>query len=315
MLISQRTIRETVKTSGIGLHSGNRVSLTLVPAPVNTGIIFRRVDLNPAPEIKIQPQLVRETKLCTGLVSDDGVKVKTIEHLMAAIASFGIDNLVVEVDAEEIPIMDGSSAPFILLLQDAQVVEQEAPKAFMRILKKVCVEDGDKFAELSPSESFTFNLDFVIDFDHPALPASESHYNMNLTTQNFVEQLSRARTFGFLKDIEFLQQHGLCRGGSLANAIVLDENRIVNPEGLRFPNEFVRHKMLDAIGDLFLCNHNLVGAYKGYKSGHDLNNKLICKLLATENAYEIVTYQTNNAAPQYLEDSIATLENLQVRAI
>ncbi|MFC6276399.1 UDP-3-O-acyl-N-acetylglucosamine deacetylase [Psittacicella hinzii] len=290
MTIFQRTIKQNIEVEGIGLHSGNSVMLRLVPAPVNTGIVFRRVDLDPIPEIKADPYLVKETTLCTGLVSDEGVRIQTIEHLMAAIASFGIDNLYIELNSPEVPIMDGSSAAFVILFQEAGLVHQEAAKQFFRITKKVRVEDGDKFAELTPSTTNKFNLDFTIDFNHPVFSKDLSHYNMDLSTQNFIDQLSRCRTFGFLKDIEYLQQNGLCRGGSLANAIVLDETRIINEEGLRYNNEFVRHKMLDAIGDLFLCNHNLIGNYTAYKSGHHLNNQLVRKLIA-ENAFEIVTFE------------------------
>ncbi|RIY34119.1 UDP-3-O-[3-hydroxymyristoyl] N-acetylglucosamine deacetylase [Psittacicella hinzii] len=290
MTIFQRTIKHPIEVSGIGLHSGNNVMLKLLPAPANTGIIFRRVDLNPVVEVKADPYLVRETTLCTGIVTDEGVRIQTIEHLMAAISSFGIDNLYIELNSPEVPIMDGSSAAFVLLFQDAGLIQLDQPKQFFRITKKVRVEDGDKFAELLPSESNIFNLDFTIDFNHPAFSKDLSHYNMDLTTNNFVNQLSRCRTFGFLKDIEYLQQNGLCRGGSLANAIVLDENRIINEEGLRYNNEFVRHKMLDAIGDLFLCGHNIIGNYKAFKSGHHLNNQLVRKLIA-ENAFEVVTFE------------------------
>ncbi|RIY32990.1 UDP-3-O-[3-hydroxymyristoyl] N-acetylglucosamine deacetylase [Psittacicella melopsittaci] len=303
MTIYQRTLKQTIEVSGIGLHSGNNVMLKLIPAPANTGIVFRRVDLNPAVEIKAEPHLVRETTLCTGLVSDEGVRVQTIEHLMAAISSFGIDNLYVELNSPEVPVMDGSSAAFVILFQDAGLVHQEAPKKFYRITKKVRVEDGDKFAELVPVEGNKFNLDFTIDFNHPVFSKELSHFNMDLTTKNFVEQLSRCRTFGFLKDIEYLQQHGLCRGGSLANAIVLDENRIINEEGLRYNNEFVRHKMLDAIGDLFLCGHNLIGSYRAYKSGHHLNNLLVRKLLA-EQAFEEVIFE-NNASEELQQTVVA----------
>lgn len=295
MTIFQRTIKQQIEVQGIGLHSGNSVLLRLLPAPVNTGIVFRRIDLNPIAEIKATPELVKETTLCTGLVSDTGVRVQTIEHLMASIASFGIDNLYVELNSPEVPIMDGSSAAFVLLFQEVGIINQEMPKQFFRITKKIRVTDGDKWAELSPSDSNKFNLDFTIDFNHPVFLKEHANYNMDLTTSNFIEQLSRCRTFGFLKDIEYLQKNGLCRGGSLSNAIVLDETRIVNEEGLRYSNEFVRHKMLDAIGDLFLCNHNLIGNYAAYKSGHHLNNQLVRKLLA-EQAFEIVTFtgQTNH---------------------
>lgn len=291
MKILQRTIKQSVEVDGIGLHSGNRVSLKLLPGEVNTGIVFRRVDLTPVVEVSLNPHYVRETTLCTGLVNEDGVRIQTIEHLMAAIASFGIDNLVIELNSPEVPIMDGSSVAFVLLLEETGLVTQSDTKKFIRILKKVRVEDGDKYAELTPSENNQFNLDFTVDFNHPAIPKEHSHYNMDLSTRNFVEQLSRARTFGFLKDIEYLQKMGLCLGGSLSNAIVLDDKRIINEEGLRFNNEFVRHKMLDSIGDLYLCNHNLIGNYKAYKSGHHLNNQLVRKLLATENAYEVVSFE------------------------
>lgn len=304
MLFAQRTIQYEVSTRGIGLHSGNEVTLSLLPAPANHGIVFRRTDLMPVVEIQIAPNLVRETKLCTGLVNQAGVRVQTIEHLMAALASFGIDNLIVEVDAAEIPIMDGSSAPFVLLLEEAGIQLQEAPKTFIRILKPVRVQEGDKYAELLPNNDFGFDLEFTIDFNHPAVRETAHSFRFNLSTQGFIHELSNARTFGFLKEIEYLQSIGLCRGGSLNNAIVLDETKIINSEGLRYPDEFVRHKMLDAIGDLYLCNHNLVGSYRAYKSGHDLNNKLISKLLASENAYEVVTYGVNESQA-YFNDALS----------
>lgn len=314
MKILQRTIYDQIEVSGIGLHSGDKVSLTLKPAPVNTGIKFIRTDLQPAVEVPLEAELVRETMLCTGIVTDEGVRIQTIEHLMAAIASFGIDNLIIELDSPEIPIMDGSSAPFVMLLQEVGVVEQPAPKLFIRILKKVRVEDGDKFAELLPTDSNSFNLDFTIDFDHPAIQRDLSNWNMDLTTNNFIEQLSRARTFGFIRDIEYLQSKGLCRGGSLNNAIVLDTDRILNPEGLRYNNEFVRHKMLDAIGDLYLANHNIIGRYVAYKSGHHLNNQLVRKLLAQPDAYELVSFETaketqsaTQSAPESAYELIRTI--------
>lgn len=291
MTILQRTIKNKIQTKGIGVHSGDKVTLTLRPAPVDTGIVFYRTDLDTATEIKLDAFLVKETQLCTGLVSETGVRVQTIEHLMAAVSSFGIDNLYIDIDSPEIPIMDGSSAQFVLLLQQAQVVEQDAPKKFIRITKKIRVEDGDKYAELSPIEDNRFNLDFTIEFNHPVITKELSHFNMNLTTNNFIEQLSQCRTFGFMKDIEYLQSIGLCRGGSLENAIVLDTTKILNPEDLRFKDEFVRHKMLDAIGDLYLANHNIIGAYKAFKSGHYLNNLLVRKLLESKDCYEIVEFE------------------------
>lgn len=294
-MIKQRTLAKPVHATGIGLHSGNKVTIALNPAPVNTGIVFRRVDLDPVVSIPASADLVQDTMLCTGLVDERGNRIATIEHLLSAVAALGLDNLVVEVDAPEIPIMDGSSSPFVFLLQSAGIEQQNALKKFIRIKETVRVEaEEGKWAELRPNPA-GFKIDFAIDFEHPAISGRNQSISMDFDSVKFVKELSRARTFCFLRDVEFMQAHNLALGGSLENAIVLDEYRIINDEGLRYEDEFVRHKVLDAIGDLCLTGHSILGHLCAYKSGHALNNMLARKLLATPQAFEIVTFDDEAA--------------------
>lgn len=296
-MIKQRTLKQTAKVTGIGLHSGKKVTLTLRPAPANTGIIYARTDLDPVVYFPANAESIRDTQLCTCMINDDGVRISTVEHLNAAMSALGLDNLIVEVDAPEIPIMDGSSSPFIYLLLDAGIEEQNASKKFIRIKEKVRVEEGDKWAEFKPYHK-GLKLDFTIDFNHPMISSEVRNYKMEFSAQNFIQKLSRARTFTFMKDVEYLQSIGLALGGSLDNAIVLDEFRILNEEGLRFNDELVRHKMLDAIGDLFMCGYNILGDFSAYKSGHGLNNKLLRAVLANQNTWEFVTFDDKAEVPQ-----------------
>ena len=294
-MIKQRTLKRIVQATGVGLHTGKKVTLTMRPAPANTGIIYRRTDLNPPVDFPADAKSVRDTMLCTCLVNEDNVRISTVEHLNAALAGLGIDNLVIEVDAAEIPIMDGSASPFVFLLLDAGIEELSSAKKFLRLKETVRVEDGDKWAELSPFNGFS--LDFTIDFNHPAIDSSTQRYAMNFSAENFVRDISRARTLGFMRDIEYLQSKGLCLGGSFDCAIVVDDYRVLNEDGLRFEDEFVRHKMLDAIGDLFMCGHNIIGAFTAFKSGHALNNKLLQAVLAKESAWELVTFENEAQMP------------------
>lgn len=294
-MIKQRTLKRIVQATGVGLHTGKKVTLTMRPAPANTGIIYRRTDLNPPVDFPADAKSVRDTMLCTCLVNEDNVRISTVEHLNAALAGLGIDNLVIEVDAAEIPIMDGSASPFVFLLLDAGIEELSSAKKFLRLKETVRVEDGDKWAELSPFNGFS--LDFTIDFNHPAIDSSTQRYAMNFSAENFVRDISRARTFGFMRDIEYLQSKGLCLGGSFDCAIVVDDYRVLNEDGLRFEDEFVRHKMLDAIGDLFMCGHNIIGAFTAFKSGHALNNKLLQAVLVKESAWELVTFENEAQMP------------------
>ena len=288
----QRTIKNVIRATGVGLHSGNKVFLTLRPAAPDTGIVFRRVDLDPVVEIPASGELVSETTLCTGL-SREGAKVQTVEHLMSALAGLGIDNLYVELSAPEVPIMDGSSGPFVFLLQSAGIVELDAPKRFIRIRRPVEVREGDKIARFEPHDGF--RLGFTVQFDHPAIPHSQSRAEVEFSTGNYIREVSRARTFGFMRDLEYMRERNLGLGGSMDNAIVLDEFRVLNDDGLRYANEFVRHKILDAVGDLYLAGRPILGAFEGYKSGHALNNKLVRALLADRDAWEEVTFP--KAAP------------------
>ncbi|CAK9886029.1 MAG: UDP-3-O-acyl-N-acetylglucosamine deacetylase [Candidatus Erwinia impunctatus] len=294
-MIKQRTLKRIVQTTGVGLHTGKKVTLTLRPAPANTGVIYRRTDLTPPVDFPADAKSVRDTMLCTCLVNEHDVRISTVEHLNAALAALGIDNIVVEVNAPEIPIMDGSAAPFIYLLMDGGIEELNAAKKFVRIKQPVRVEDGDKWAELTPHNGFM--LDFTIDFKHPAIDGSAQRYRMDFSAEAFARQLSRARTFGFMRDIEALQSRGLCLGGSFDCAIVVDDYRVLNEDCLRFEDEFVRHKMLDAIGDLFMCGHNIIGAFTAYKSGHALNNKLLQAVLARQEAWEWATFEDEAEMP------------------
>ncbi len=295
MMIKQRTLKRIVQATGVGLHTGKKVKLTMRPAPANTGVIYRRTDLNPPVDFPADAKSVRDTMLCTCLVNEDDVRISTVEHLNAALAGLGIDNIVIEVDAPEIPIMDGSAAPFVFLLLDAGIEELRTAKKFIRIKETVRVEDGDKWAEMRPYNGF--KLDFTIDFNHPAIDASTQRYKLDFSAESFMSQISRARTFGFMRDIEYLQSKGLCLGGSFDCAIVVDDYRVLNDDGLRFEDEFVRHKMLDAIGDLFMCGYNIIGEFTAFKSGHALNNKLLQAVLAKESAWEFVTFEDEAKMP------------------
>ena len=296
-MLRQRTLKNLIRATGVGLHSGEKVFLTLRPAPVDTGIVFRRTDLDPVVEIPADAALVSETVLCTGL-SRGPAKVQTVEHLLSALAGLGIDNAFVELTAPEVPIMDGSAGPFVFLLQSAGIVEQEAAKRFIRILRPVEVRDGDKFARFVPHEGF--RIDFTVRFNHPAIPDSLSRVRVDFTSEAYVREVSRARTFGFMQDLEFMRERNLGLGGSMDNAIVLDEFRVLNEDGLRYADEFVRHKVLDAVGDLYLAGHAIIGAYEGYKSGHALNNQLVRALLADAGAWEEVGFTDPVAAPPVL---------------
>ncbi len=293
-MLKQRTIKNVIRATGVGLHSGEKVFLTLRPAAAETGIIFRRTDLDPVVEIPAKAELVTETMLCTGL-SHGGGQVLTIEHLMSALAGLGIDNAYIDLSAPEVPIMDGSASPFVFLLQSAGIVEQAAPKRFIRIKRVLEVRDGDKIARFEPYDGF--KLGFTIQFDHPMIPATQSRAEVEFSTVAYVKEVSRARTFGFMRDLEFMRERNLGLGGSMDNAIVLDEFRILNDDGLRYGDEFVRHKILDAVGDLYLAGHAILGAFEGYKSGHALNNKLVRALLAERSAWEEVTFPAVETAP------------------
>lgn len=293
-MIRQRTLKTTIRATGVGLHTGEKVYLTLRPAPVDNGIVFRRVDLDPVVEIQATPENVGDTTMSTCLVQD-GVRISTVEHLLSAMAGLGLDNAFIDVSAAEVPIMDGSASPFVFLLQSAGVAEQNAPKKFIRIKKRVKVEDGDKYAIFEPFDGF--KVAFTIDFNHPVFKKSKQTSVIDFSSTSFVKEVSRARTFGFMKDIEFLRQNNLALGGSQENAIVMDDYRVLNEDGLRYDDEFVKHKILDAIGDLFLLGHSLVGSFSGYKSGHALNNNLIRTLMADESAWELATFDDEKAAP------------------
>ena len=286
-MTQQRTLKNTIRATGVGLHSGDKVYMTLRPAPADHGIVFRRVALEPAVEVPARADLVTEVTLCTGLTCE-GAKIQTVEHLMSAMAGLGIDNAIVELSSAELPIMDGSSGPFVFLLQSAGIAEQDAPKRFMRILKTVEVRDGDKIARFEPHEGY--KLGFTIQFDHPMIPAKRSRVEIDFSTSAYIKEISRARTFGFMRDLEYMRERNLGLGGSMDNAIVLDEFRVLNDDGLRYADEFVRHKILDAIGDLYLAGGPVLGAYEGYKSGHALNNKLVRALLADESAWEWASF-------------------------
>jgi len=293
-MIKQRTLKNTIRATGVGLHSGDKVYLTLHPAEPNSGIQFRRVDLDEPVIIDAIPENVGETMLSTTLVKD-GNKVATIEHLLSALAGLGIDNAIIDVSAAEVPIMDGSAGPFVFLLQSAGVAEQDCPKQYIRIKKPVRVEEGDKWAAFEPFEGF--KVTFTIDFDHPAFPDHLKTSVMDFSSTTFVKEVSRARTFGFMKDIEFLRENNLALGGSLDNAIVVDDDKVINEDGLRYADEFVKHKILDAIGDLYLLGHSLIGEFKGFKSGHALNNKLLLALLENKDAWEKVSFENDEDAP------------------
>lgn len=293
-MIKQRTLKNVIRATGVGLHSGEKVFMTLRPAAVDTGIVFRRVDLPNPVEVRAIAEKVGDTSLCTALVQDD-VRIMTIEHLLSAMAGLGIDNAYVDLSTAEVPIMDGSAGPFVFLLQSAGIEEQNAAKRFIRIKKPVIVRDGDKWVRFEPFEGF--KVGFTIDFAHPVFERSTSSTEIDFSTTSFVKEVSRARTFGFMRDIEYLRERQLALGGSMDNAIVLDDYRVLNEDGLRYEDEFVRHKILDAIGDLYLLGHSLIGAFYGYKSGHALNNQLLRALLADRSAWEEVTFDEPSLAP------------------
>jgi UDP-3-O-[3-hydroxymyristoyl] N-acetylglucosamine deacetylase len=293
-MIKQRTLKNVIRATGVGLHTGEKVYLTLRPASVDTGIVFRRTDLEQPVEIRACPENVSDTRLSTTLESN-GVRVSTVEHLMSALAGMGIDNAYVELTAPEVPIMDGSAGPFVFLIQSAGIAEQTVPKRFMRIKRRIKLADGDKWAAFEPFEGF--KVSFAIDFNHPTFRNSTQQAAVDFSTTSFVKEVSRARTFGFMADLESLRQSGLARGGGVDNAIVLDDFRILNEDGLRYEDEFVKHKVLDAIGDLYLLGHPLIGAFSAYKSGHSLNNRLLRRLVARRDAWELMTYSDDDEAP------------------
>ncbi|HEY0335092.1 MAG TPA: UDP-3-O-acyl-N-acetylglucosamine deacetylase [Stenotrophomonas sp.] len=293
-MTQQRTLKNTIRATGVGLHSGDKVYMTLRPAPVDHGIVFRRVDLDPVVEVPASGELVTETTLCTGLTCD-GAKIQTVEHLMSAFAGLGVDNAIVELSSAELPIMDGSSGPFVFLLQSAGILEQDAAKRFIRIKQPVEVREGDKVARFTPYDGY--KLGFTIEFDHPMIPAKQSRQEIEFSTAAYIKEISRARTFGFMRDLEYMRERNLGLGGSMDNAIVLDEFRVLNDDGLRYSDEFVRHKILDAIGDLYLAGGPVLGAYEGFKSGHALNNKLVRALLAQPEAWEWVSFPAGAAQP------------------
>jgi UDP-3-O-[3-hydroxymyristoyl] N-acetylglucosamine deacetylase len=288
-MIRQRTLKNEIRATGVGLHTGKKVLLTLRPAPVDSGIVFRRVDLDPVVEIKAKAENVGDTTLSTTLMSGD-VRISTVEHLLSALAGLGIDNAIVEVSADEVPIMDGSAGPFVFLIQSAGIQEQKAPKRFIRIKKTVTVTEGDKTASFRPFDGF--KVSFAIDFDHPVFRDRSLRASVDFSSTSFVKEVARARTFGFMHEIEYLRSKGLAKGGSVNNAVVIDKYRVLNEEGLRYEDEFVKHKVLDAIGDLYLLGYSLIGEFDAFKSGHGLNNKSIRALMQQKDAWEMVTFES-----------------------
>ena len=302
-MIRQRSIRSVVTTTGVGLHGGRKVRMTLRPAAVDTGIVFHRVDLDPVVSLPADPYAVCDTRMCSGLQAPSGAKLGTVEHLMSALAGLGIDNLHVDVDAPELPILDGSAGPFVFLLRSAGLQEQAAPKRFLRVRKPVEVREGDKWVRLEPYDGF--RLTFSIVFNHPAIDSTANEVTVDFASESYERDIARARTFGFMQDVEFMQANGLALGGSLGNAIVMDEYRVLNPDGLRYGDEFVKHKVLDAIGDLYLCGRPLLGAYSAHKSGHALNNQVLRALLEDASAWEVVTFDQVARAPVSVQRQLA----------
>jgi UDP-3-O-[3-hydroxymyristoyl] N-acetylglucosamine deacetylase len=293
-MINQRTLKNVIRATGVGIHSGEKVFMTLRPAPVNTGIIFRRTDLDPVMEVPAFATHVGDTSMNTSL-EQNGVRVSTVEHLMSAFAGLGIDNAYVDLSNAEVPIMDGSAGPFVFLIQSAGIEEQSAAKRFIRILKPVEVRLDDKWARFDPFDGF--RVSFKIDFNHPVFRSHQSFASVDFSTTSYLKEIARARTFGFMRDIEMLRERNLVLGGSMDNAVVLDDYRVLNEDGLRYEDEFVKHKVLDAIGDLYLLGHGLIGAFSGYKSGHELNNILLRELLEQPSAWEEVTFDDSEAIP------------------
>ncbi|HZR03486.1 MAG TPA: UDP-3-O-acyl-N-acetylglucosamine deacetylase [Burkholderiales bacterium] len=301
-MIKQRTLKNIVRATGVGLHTGRKVYLTLRPAAPDVGIVFRRLDLPEPVDIRARATLIGDTRLSSCL-EENGVRVSTVEHLMSAFAGLGIDNAYVDLTAEEVPIMDGSASPFVFLIQSAGLEEQNAPKRFLRVLESVHVADGDKWARFEPYDGF--RMDFSIDFNHPVIQKASQRVVVDFASISYVKDIARARTFGFMQDVEYLRTQGLGLGGSLDNAIVVDEFSVLNPDGLRYDDEFVKHKVLDAIGDLYLLGHPILGTFSAHKSGHALNNKLARELLARRQAWELVTFHRLEEAPAFV--------NLQVQ--
>jgi UDP-3-O-[3-hydroxymyristoyl] N-acetylglucosamine deacetylase len=305
-VIRQRTLNNTIRATGVGLHTGEKVYLTLKPAAVNTGIVFRRTDLDPVVEIEAKAMNVGDTTLSTSLVNGD-VRVSTVEHLLSAMAGLGIDNAVIDVTAPEVPIMDGSAGPFVFLIQSAGIIEQDAPKKFIRIKKLVEVSQEDKTASFKPFDGF--KVTFTIHFDHPAFKERNKEVTVDFSSTSFVKEVSRARTFGFMHEFEYLRSQGLARGASMDNAIAVDDAQVLNQDGLRYEDEFVKHKVLDAIGDLYLLGNSLIGEFNAFKSGHALNNMLLRELLAQKDAWEVVTFEDNeqDAPISYSKPAIAAV--------
>jgi UDP-3-O-[3-hydroxymyristoyl] N-acetylglucosamine deacetylase len=296
-LIKQRTLKNMIRATGVGLHTGAKVYMTLRPAAANTGIVFRRTDLTPPVEIKGEPYTVGDTRLSSCL-EHGGARVSTVEHLMSALAGLGVDNVYVDLTAAEVPIMDGSAGPFVFLLQSAGIEEQNARKKFIRILKPVEVREGDKWVRFEPHNGF--KLTMSIDFAHPVFDKTPQEVTVDFSTTSYVKEVSRARTFGFMQDVETMRSQGLALGGSLDNAIVMDEYRVLNTDGLRYEDEFVKHKVLDAIGDLYLLGHPLIGAFSGHKTGHALNNRLLRRLMEDKPSWELVSFERPEDAPVFL---------------
>jgi UDP-3-O-[3-hydroxymyristoyl] N-acetylglucosamine deacetylase len=305
-VIRQRTLNNTIRATGVGLHTGEKVYLTLKPAAVNTGIVFRRTDLDPVVEIEAKAMNVGDTTLSTSLVNGD-VRVSTVEHLLSAMAGLGIDNAIIDVTAPEVPIMDGSAGPFVFLIQSAGIIEQDAPKKFIRIKKLVEVSQEDKTASFKPFDGF--KVTFTIHFDHPAFKERNKEVTVDFSSTSFVKEVSRARTFGFMHEFEYLRSQGLARGASMDNAIAVDDAEVLNEDGLRYEDEFVKHKVLDAIGDLYLLGNSLIGEFNAFKSGHALNNMLLRELLAQKDAWEVVTFEDNeqDAPISYSKPAIAAV--------
>ncbi len=300
-MIKQRTIQKSVQTSGVGLHNGEKVTMTLKPAEADQGIVFRRVDQKNSNEIKVSPDAVKDTKMCSA-IGQDTSRVATVEHLMSALSATGVDNIIIELNGPEVPIMDGSSIPFIYLLQTAKLKELDAAKKFVLINDVIEVKDKDKWARFEPYDGF--KIDFTIDFPHPVFDTSTNKVALDFYDESYITEISRARTFGFMQEVEYLRSNGLARGGSLDNAIVLDEYKIINTDGLRYNDEFVRHKILDAVGDLYMLGYSIIGNFKAYKSGHELNNKLLLALLSNKKCWSLTTLdsqdpKTSNLAMRY----------------
>ncbi|MCS4534683.1 UDP-3-O-acyl-N-acetylglucosamine deacetylase [Neisseria montereyensis] len=293
----QRTLAKSIHVTGVGLHSGERVALTLHPAAENSGVSFRRTDLTgeQSEVIPLTPYLINDTRLSSTIVTENGVRVGTIEHIMSALAAYGVDNVLIELNAPEIPIMDGSSLPFIYLLQDAGIVDQKAQKRFLKVLKTIEIKEPGKWVRFTPYNGFKVTL--TIEFDHPVFNRSNPTFEIDFAGKSYVDEIARARTFGFMQEVELMRSHNLGLGGNLSNAIVIDDTDVLNPEGLRYPDEFVRHKILDAIGDLYILGHPIIGAFEGYKSGHAINNALLRAILADETAYEWVEFPNDKDLP------------------